>query len=69
MKDKFENQVIAFFDKNRDEQLTHQDAAIKFGVSKKQAEDVMRELGHRKVLGYRFLQSGKVRTKVYEFYN
>lgn len=66
MRDKLENQLLAFFDRNPDEILTHDDAAVKFGVSRKQAEDVMRDLGHRKALGYRFVQAGKVRTKVYE---
>lgn len=68
MRDKLENQILAYFDKNPEEELTHDDASIKFGVSRKQAEDVMRELGHRKVIGYRFIQNGRVRTKVYERY-
>lgn len=68
MRDKLENQIISFFDFNPDEQLTPSDAAIKFGVSRKHADDVMRELGHRKVIGYQFIQDGKVRTKVYERY-
>lgn len=64
-KDTLENRILGFFDMNPDEELTHNDAFVKFGGSFKQTEDVMRELGHRKALAWRMEQNGKVRSKIY----
>lgn len=64
-KQTLESQILDFFKNNPDEELTYEDAHIKFGRSFKQTEDVMRSLGHEKRLAWRMDQMGKVRQKVF----
>ncbi|MEN9885599.1 MAG: hypothetical protein RL758_177 [Pseudomonadota bacterium] len=45
-----ENNLLAFFDRNRDEELTTADAAAKFGVRQGPAATIMKEMVERGLL-------------------
>ena len=65
MRDKLENRLLEFFDRNQDEELTTGDAFVKFGTNMNQCRAVMQSMAERGLLERRRVVDGKARQFVY----
>jgi predicted transcriptional regulator YheO len=64
-RDTLENQILAFFDQNPDEELTAEDAQIKFGRTMNNTREIVQRMYERGLLSRRRQVEGKARTFVY----
>jgi predicted transcriptional regulator len=64
-RDTLENQILAFFDQNPEEELTTEDVQVKFGRTMNNTREIVQRMYERGLIERRRQVDGKARTYVY----